>query len=141
MRSVCSAASAAVSGNAAASDIDVTYDPLDTQGVSQVAQPISLRVAGSSGSGSSTVIAQFVDWDSNTTLRIGSRGPIYTIEGDNTVVTNRYGAALLPNRKFIRSFHRMAIRCVACERQRAEQACRQPIGRLDVGYAGFWRFQ
>jgi hypothetical protein len=88
----------------AASDINVTYDPLGAQGVSQVVQPISLRAARNSGSGSSTVIAQFVDWDSNTTLRIGSRGPIYTIEDDNTVVTNRYGAALLPNQYFSHTF-------------------------------------
>ena len=88
----------------AASDINVTYDPLGAQGVSQVVQPISLRAARNSGSGSSTVIAQFVDWDSNTTLRIGSRGPIYTIEDDSTVVTNRYGAALLPNQYFSHTF-------------------------------------
>jgi hypothetical protein len=88
----------------AASDIDVTYDPLGTQGVSQVVQPISLRVARNSGGGSSTVIAQFVDWDSNTTLRIGSRGPTYTIESNSTVVTNRYGAALLSNQYFSHTF-------------------------------------
>jgi spore coat protein U-like protein len=87
-----------------ASDIDVTYDPLGAQGTNQIVRPLSLRVARNSGSGSSTVIAQFVDWDSNATLRIGSRGPIYTIEGNNTVVTNRYNAALLPNQYFAHTF-------------------------------------
>jgi hypothetical protein len=87
-----------------ASNIDVTYDPLGTQGVSQVVQPVDLRVARKFGGGPVTVNAQFVDWDSNTTLRIGSRGPIYTIEGNGTVVTNRYGPALLPNQYFSHTF-------------------------------------
>jgi len=88
-----------------ASDINVTYDPLGTQGVSQVVQPINLRTTRGGGSGSSGVIAQFVDWDSNTTLRIGSRGPIYTIEDGDTVVVNRYSAPLLPNQYFAHTFN------------------------------------
>lgn len=83
-----------------ANAINVTYDPLGAQGVSQVVQPISLYVTRSSGNGASLVKAQFVDWDSNTRLRIGARGPIYTIEDHDTVVTNRYSLALLPNQYF-----------------------------------------
>jgi len=89
-----------------ASDINVTYDPLGTQGVSQVIQPITLNVTRNSGRSSSSVIAQFVDWDSNMTLRIGSRGPIYTIEDNNIVVTNNHSAALLPNQYFSYTFSR-----------------------------------
>lgn len=87
-----------------ASNINVTYDPLGTEGVSQVIQPIDLYVARGSGSGAAAVNAQFVDWDSNTTLRIGSRGPIYTIEGNGTVVKNRYGPVLLSNQYFSHTF-------------------------------------
>jgi hypothetical protein len=108
----CIAAGPAIAGvcaNFAASDINVTYDPLGTQGVSQIVQPVSLRVArqiaAPHSSQGTTVLAQFMDWDSNTTLRIGYHGPIYTIEGDNTVVVGRSDAPLMPNRYFHHDFH------------------------------------
>jgi hypothetical protein len=61
-----------------ASPINVTYDPLGTQGVSQVVRQVTL-MASRNESAVTGGTAQFVDQDSGT-LRIGTSGPIYTIE-------------------------------------------------------------
>lgn len=62
-----------------ASSINLTYDPLGAQGVSQVVQPVTLMASKNSGNGvGPEVTAQFVDQDIGT-LRVGTAGPIYTI--------------------------------------------------------------
>jgi hypothetical protein len=91
-----------------ASDVNVTYDPLGTQGVTQVIQPLSLTVARGAVSDpadtATGVIAQFVDHDSITTLRIGSRGPLYAIQGSQPVLVDRVSPQLGPTQIFTHVF-------------------------------------
>jgi hypothetical protein len=90
-----------------ASDINVTYDPLGTQGVTQVVQPISLGVSRDltvSGATPQSVTAQFVDSDSGNTLRIGTSGPIYSIESASSVAVSRITAPLDPAHSFTYPF-------------------------------------
>lgn len=91
-----------------ASDINVTYDPLGTQGVTQVVQPVSLGVSRdltSSGGTPESVTAQFVDGDSSSnTLRIGTSGPIYSIEASSPVAVSRVTAPLDPAHSFTYAF-------------------------------------
>jgi len=66
-----------------ATAINVKYDPLGAQSNSQIVQPVTLTAGRSSVFGLD-VTAQFVDEDSNGTLRIGTSGPTYTITSNGS---------------------------------------------------------
>jgi hypothetical protein len=80
--------------------INVTYDPLGAQGVSQLVQPVTLLAARNHGTGPE-IAAQFVDEDSTGTLRIGTRGPIYAVEdAARAVAVGRNAPQLGPANSF-----------------------------------------
>lgn len=86
------------------SDIDVTYDPLGTQGTTQVYQTVQMT-ATAQDDNPAGVTAQFVDQDNGSTLRIGTRGPIYSITSPGkVVVVGQNAVPLNPSNTFSYAF-------------------------------------
>jgi hypothetical protein len=74
-----------------ASPINVTYDPLGAQGVSQVVRQVTLMASRNENTVTEGS-AQFVDQNSGT-LRVGTGGPVYTVEESQKVVAVDRSAA------------------------------------------------